>query len=147
MFSKILLLAIALVLLPGCATSALQQRSPAIYEAKPVSVTKGKASFYKAHFTSSGELYNKEDATAAHRVLKFNTIVRVTNLKNSKSVIVRINDRGPYIKKNLIDLNLKAAEQLEMIEDGVVPVRIEVLKPIHIIKKPNLHQEKSEHVS
>jgi len=104
-------------------------------------VETGKASFYGGRWigrlTANGEHYHSADCTAAHKRLPFNTIVRVTNLKNGKSVIVRINNRGPYARGRILDLSLVAAHKIDMITDGVVPVRAEVLKPIEIITKPN----------
>lgn len=92
----------------------------------------GLASWYGEDFhgklTSNKEIYNMNDMTAAHKTLPFGTRVIVTNLNNNKSVTVRINDRGPYIKGRDIDLSYAAAKVLEMIEPGVVPVTIEVLK-------------------
>jgi rare lipoprotein A len=67
------------------------------------------------------------ELTAAHRTLPFNTYVLVENLKNGRKVKVRINDRGPFIEGRIIDLSRKAAEELDMVRDGVVPVRIEIL--------------------
>jgi rare lipoprotein A len=64
-------------------------------------------------------------------------MVRVTNLRNNKSVIVRINNRGPYAKGRILDLSVVAARKLDMISDGIIPVRAEVLKPIEVIRKPN----------
>jgi rare lipoprotein A len=97
----------------------------------PSGVQSGKASWYGGKFhngpTASGETYNKRSMTAAHRSLPFGTRVRVTNLKNGRSVIVRINNRGPYAKGRIIDLSEAAAEKLDMIEAGVVPVRLERL--------------------
>lgn len=80
--------------------------------------------------TASGERYNMHAMTAAHRTLKMNTRVRVTNKKNGRSVVLRINDRGPYGKRRerIIDVSQAAAKQLDMIEAGVVPVVVEVLK-------------------
>lgn len=77
--------------------------------------------------TASGERFNKNAMTAAHRKLRFGTRVRVTNKKNGKSVEVRINDRGPF-GKAIIDLSEAAARKLDMIHAGVVPVRIEVMQ-------------------
>lgn len=79
--------------------------------------------------TASGERYNKRAMTAAHRTLPMQTRVRVTNTKNGRSVVLRINDRGPYGKKRerIIDVSEAAAEKLDMIEAGVVPVTVEVL--------------------
>ena len=64
-------------------------------------------------------------------------MVRVTNLRNGKSVIVRINDRGPYAKGRILDLSIVAAKKIEMIGDGIIPVRAEVLKKIPILTRPN----------
>jgi len=93
--------------------------------------TSGKASFYHDNFqgleTSSGDLYDMNDFTAAHRTLPFNTFVHVTNKQNNKSVIVRINDRGPFRKSRIIDLTRSAAQKIKMVPYGVVPVRIHVL--------------------
>ena len=75
--------------------------------------------------TSSGESYSSGKLTAAHRSLPFGTVVRVTNLKNRRTVIVRINDRGPYSKSRIIDLTPAAAHQLGF--SGLVPVELEVV--------------------
>lgn len=100
-------------------------------EAKPTKVLHGKASYYYGRWigrkTANGEIYRANDVTAAHKTLPFNTRVRVTNLRNNKSVVVRINNRGPYIKGRIIDLSLAAARQIEMTKAGVVPVKVEVL--------------------
>lgn len=112
-----------------------------VYDTTPVSVLTGKASYYYGHWighiTANGEIYHAGDVTAAHKSLPFNTMVRVTNLKNGKSVIVRINNRGPYVKGRILDLSLVAARQIEMTELGVVPVRAEVLRKIEVLTKPN----------
>jgi len=109
-------------------------------EKKDSLVTVGKASFYGDEFhgqeTSSGDVYNQNDFTAAHRTLPFGTIVSVTNKKNGKNAIVRINDRGPFIKSRIIDLTKSAARKIDMVPFGVVPVKIQVLDlldhvPIH----------------
>ncbi len=93
--------------------------------------TNGVASFYHDKFhgreTSNGEFFNKNDFTSAHRTLPFNTILRVTNKKNNKSVVVRINDRGPFKKSRIIDLSQSAAKKLDMVLFGVVPVKIQPL--------------------
>lgn len=124
----------------GCAVTE-SNSGPALYEAKPVSVEMGKASFYGGRWigrlTANGEHYHAEDCTAAHKKLPFNTKVRVINLKNGKSVIVRINNRGPYAKGRILDLSVVAARKIEMVSDGIVPVRAEILKPIEVIRKPN----------
>jgi rare lipoprotein A len=96
------------------------------------STQKGMASYYHDKFhgrrTASGEIYNQMALTAAHRKFLFNTMVKVTNLNNDKSVIVRINDRGPYkYEGRVIDLTLAAAKKIGVIRRGVVPVKLEVI--------------------
>jgi rare lipoprotein A len=90
----------------------------------------GLASWYGSvsnrKLTASGERFNMNSLTAAHRSLPLNTVVRVTNLGNAKSVLVRINDRGPYSGGRIIDLSAKAARALDMREAGVAHVRLEV---------------------
>jgi rare lipoprotein A len=88
----------------------------------------GVASFYKSgRVTANGERFNPFGFTAAHRTLKFGTKVRVTNLRNGKSVVVRINDRGPFVRGRIIDLALGAARMVGMGHSGVVKVRVAVL--------------------
>ena len=133
--------------LSGCAARKGLIIEPAqpqiVYDAKPVAVLQGKASYYYGRWigrkTANGEIYRAKDVTAAHKTLPFNTMARVTNLKNGKSVMVRINNRGPYIKGRIIDLSLVAAQQIEMTKAGVVPVRVEVLRKIEVLPKPNRH--------
>lgn len=90
---------------------------------------KGYASYYGDKFhgrkTASGERYHKDSLTAAHKTLPFGTVVKVTNIKKDLSVVVRINDRGPYIKSRKIDLSKAAARQIGLIGVGVVYVLIE----------------------
>jgi rare lipoprotein A len=78
--------------------------------------------------TASGERFNMHRLTAAHRTLPFGTLVRVTNLKNRRTVTVRITDRGPFGKGRIIDLSRAGARRLHMLRAGVVPVRLRVLK-------------------
>lgn len=89
----------------------------------------GKASYYANKFagrkTASGERYRPSQLTAAHKKLPFGTMVKVTNVANGQSVVVRINDRGPFARGRLIDLSKAAAKKIGMIQAGVVPVRIE----------------------
>jgi len=93
---------------------------------------RGMATFYgdeQGTQTASGERFDKRKMTAAHRTLPFGTRVRVTNTKNGRSVEVRINDRGPFGKRTrIIDVSEAAARQLGMIDAGVVPVTIEVVR-------------------
>jgi rare lipoprotein A len=126
---------------PGCTTLDTSRSSVAFYEPKPRSVEYGKASYYGGRWigrlTANGEHYHRGDCTAAHKKLPFNTMVRVTNLKNGKSVIVRINNRGPYAKGRILDLSIVAARKIDMMDAGIIPVRAEILTPIEIINKPN----------
>ncbi len=117
---------------------------PAIFSPKPVSTQTGKASFYwKPQKTASGERFKPTDMTAAHKSLPMHSVVRVVNLRNNKSVIVRINDRGPYVRGRIIDLSKAAAQEIKMVNSGVVPVRLEVLKKIDVMTKPNRKVKKS----
>ncbi len=77
--------------------------------------------------TASGEIYDQFELTAAHRRLSFGTRVKVTRLSNNKEVIVRINDRGPYVPGRVIDLSLTAARELGMVRKGVTKVKLEIL--------------------
>ena len=92
----------------------------------------GKASYYAMKFqskkTASGELYDKAKKTAAHRKLPFGTKVKVTNTKNSKSVVVKINDRGPFVKDRIVDLSGSAFSRIANFDAGVIEVKIEVIK-------------------
>jgi rare lipoprotein A len=123
--------ALALVVVAVAACGGGGKRTGARPTTPPSGVQRGLASWYggKHHGgpTASGERFNKNAMTAAHRTLRMNTRVRVTNQRNGRSVVVRINDRGPY-GRAVIDLSEAAARQLDMIVAGVVPVKIEVLR-------------------
>jgi len=88
------------------------------------------ASYYGEKFrgrpTASGEIFDPDKMTAAHKTLAFGTVVRVTRVDNGRSVTVRINDRGPFVEGRIIDLSERAARDLDMIAAGVVKVRVEV---------------------
>lgn len=94
--------------------------------------TSGQASYYGQKFhgrtTANGERFDMHALTAAHRTLPFGTKVRVTNSHNDQSVVVRINDRGPFVGGRVIDLSRSAANSIGMIRSGVAPVSIEVLE-------------------
>jgi rare lipoprotein A len=98
------------------------------------SVTTGVASYYANKFegrkTSSGELFRQDSLTAAHKTLSFGTLVKVTNLSNDSTVVVKINDRLPKSSSRSIDLSLRAAKQLNFVRKGLTQVRIEVLPPV-----------------
>ena len=90
--------------------------------------TTGVASYYKSgKQTANGERFNPNGLTAAHRTLPFGTKLRVTNLRTGKSVVVRINDRGPFIPGRVIDLSLGAAKLVEMTTSGVAKVTYSIL--------------------
>jgi rare lipoprotein A len=101
-------------------------------DAVPLDVFTGVASYYADQYngrrTSSGEIYDMNLMTAASQDLPFDTIVRVINFENQKTVILRINDRGPLKKGRIIDISLEAAKRLEMTGKGTANVRVEVLK-------------------
>ena len=92
----------------------------------------GKASYYALKFqskkTASGELYDNAKKTAAHKKLPFGTKIKVTNIKNSKSVIVRINDRGPFVKGRIVDLSGSAFSSIANLDAGIIKVKIEVIR-------------------
>lgn len=94
----------------------------------------GLASWYGPYFhgrlTANGEIYNQHGLTAAHPSMKLNTYLKVTNLNNDKSIIIRINDRGPYIPPRTLDLSLGAAECLDSVNKGVIPYKAVVMKPL-----------------
>lgn len=99
--------------------------------AKNKKVQVGKGSWYGKKFqgklTANGERYNMYTLTAAHRTFPFNSMVKVTNLKNRRSVIVRINDRGPYHGGRIIDLSYLAAKKLGYMKKGVAKLKIKLL--------------------
>jgi len=94
-------------------------------------VQTGIASYYADKFdgrtTASGDVFSQDKLTAAHRTLPFGSILKVTHLNNGKSVIVVVNDRGPYAGNRIIDLSKAAAERLGMLAEGIAKVRIEII--------------------
>lgn len=92
-------------------------------------IQEGTASYYAPKFqgrrTASGELFHLDSLTAAHKLLPFGTVLRVTNQKNGKTVVVRVNDRLPNSSKRVIDLSYLAAQEVDMIREGLVQVKIE----------------------
>lgn len=105
-------------------------------------IQEGLASWYGSEFhgrpTSSKEIYDMNDLTAAHPTLPFGTYVMITNLNNGQSTIVRINDRGPFIPGRIIDLSYAAARVIGAVGPGVIPVRLEVITSLSPpIRSPN----------
>jgi rare lipoprotein A len=92
---------------------------------------RGIASWYGDDFhgwvTASGEIYDMHTLTAAHRTLPLGTIVRVTNVVNGRNVVIRINDRGPYVNGRILDLSYAAAKRLDMLHDGISAIQLEVV--------------------
>jgi rare lipoprotein A len=103
--------------------------APALPSLTGAHALEGLASFYwQEQKTATGEQFDKRAMTAAHRTLPFGTRVKVTNRNNGRSVVVRINDRGPFKPGRVIDLSLAAAEAIDMTSKGLVPVRVEVVR-------------------
>ncbi len=94
-------------------------------------IGQGTASYYGRELagnrTASGERFNPHAFTAAHRTLPLGTRLRVTNVANGRSVIVRVNDRGPFVGKRLIDVSLGAAQEIQMVRSGTAQVRLEIV--------------------
>ncbi|MFE8071342.1 septal ring lytic transglycosylase RlpA family protein [Marinobacteraceae bacterium S3BR75-40.1] len=114
-----------LALLTACASAPSTISDASGYEAS------GEASYYADKYqsrqTASGERFDQAALTAAHRTLPFGTRVRVTHVENGKSVVVRINDRGPFTAGRIIDLSKRAFSRLASTHVGVIPVHIEVV--------------------
>ena len=103
-------------------------------------VQKGKASYYAKKFsgrqTASGERLHHDSLTCAHRTYPFGTLLKVTNPANGKVVIVRVTDRGPYVKGRIIDLSVRAARELGIIAQGIAPVTVERYDPTAVPFRP-----------
>lgn len=124
------ILAICLVLVIGFESISWAQ-SPFTYPDSLLVIQEGVASYYGARFhdrrTANGEIYNMWEFTAAHKHLPFGTLVKVTNQKNGLQAIVRINDRLPQNSKRIIDLSKGVAQHLDMVNDGIVAVKLSLL--------------------
>jgi len=135
------------LLLGGCRTRMLIDKptdsaDAQVFSGKPTFVERGTASWYGGRWigrlTANGETYRSADMTAAHKKLPFNTPVRVVDLQTGKSVIVRINNRGPFVRGRIIDLSVAAAKKLGTYDRGLAKVRIEALREIPLMKKSNV---------
>lgn len=132
--SKLLIILFSLSLF-GCSTvhaKTKPNQNQTITTKKPSTFTEfGLASYYgdsvNGHKTANGEIFHNKKLTAAHKKLPFGSLVKVTALWNGKSVIVRINDRGPYPKGRIIDLSKSAAEKLNLVGKGIGKVKIELI--------------------
>ena len=124
-----LLLLLTLALLAACSSS--RRVSPG-GKAPHGAVQTGLGSYYASKFngraTASGSTYRPGDLTAAHNTLPFGTLIRVTNTRNGHSVEVTVTDRGPHTKGYIVDVSRRAAVQLDIIEAGVVPVEVVVVR-------------------
>lgn len=115
---------------PVAAVEIVAPLAPAIVE-EGKAIGEGEASYYgnelAGNRTASGERFNPRALTAAHRTLPLGSKLRVTNQANGKSVVVRINDRGPFARSRLIDVSYAAAQQIQMVRSGKARVRLELL--------------------
>jgi len=107
-----------------------QNKTPSFNKSKMV--YKGISSYYGPKFhgklTANGEIFDMYGVTAAHKEFPFNTVTRVTNENNGKSLIIRINDRGPYVGDRILDCSFGAAKKLGFVSEGTAPVKIEILE-------------------
>src|SRR6478609_7495128 len=126
------LLALSVMLLSSCAHRTARVNTP-VAPARLGMTETGVASWYGIPYhgrhSASGEIYDMEQLTAAHRDLPFQTWVEVTNLSNGKQVDVRINDRGPFAKSRILDLSQAAARDIDMLRAGTARVRLKVIAP------------------
>jgi len=120
--NKLIIFALLSLIISGCSSA------PSVSKG---AIEKGKASYYSDKYhgrtTASGEVFNQQALSAAHQTLGFGSRVKVTNIANNKSVIVIINDRGPFIRGRIIDLSKKAFSQIASVKQGVIDVTVEQL--------------------
>ncbi|WP_370317674.1 septal ring lytic transglycosylase RlpA family protein [Pseudoalteromonas sp.] len=118
--NKLIIFALLSLIITGCSSV------PSVSKG---AIEKGKASYYADKYhgrtTASGEVFNQQALSAAHQTLGFGSRVKVTNIANNKSVIVTINDRGPFIRGRIIDLSKKAFSQIASVKQGVIDVTVE----------------------
>ncbi|MFM8365827.1 MAG: septal ring lytic transglycosylase RlpA family protein [Verrucomicrobiota bacterium] len=137
----------ALLALVGCQSvkeslTRIPGKETHVYVNAPIPAETGIASWYGGKWigrlTANGETYRQGDITAAHKRLPFHTPVRVTDLKTGKSLIVRINNRGPFIRGRIIDLSVDAAKNLGTYDRGLAKVQIQALREVPVMSKPNM---------
>lgn len=128
---NLIFIILTLAILTGCSSTPSKSTNAKVTQSSRNHELAGKASWYGKNYhgrrTASGERYNMRAYTAAHKTLAFGTIVRVTNTQNNKSVDVKINDRGPFVKGRVIDLSPKAFDKIGNTNQGVIPVKIKIL--------------------
>lgn len=133
LFSSCLLIMLSLI---GCASSnKIASSDPVITQKEPSAVGDiqyGVSSYYAEKFhgrrTANGEIYDMYEISGAHQTLPLNSIVKVTNLENNKILVIKINDRGPFIKNRIFDCSYGAAVKLGFISKGTAIVKVEVLE-------------------
>lgn len=130
---KLKYLFIAFILLQSCSSLTRFSTSSQNGDShRQANVFYGLASYYSDEFegrqTANGDIYNKNKLSAAHRTLGFGTMLKVRNLQNNLTTIVVVNDRGPFVQGRIIDLSRAAAEQIGMIEQGIVEVEVTIIK-------------------
>lgn len=126
-------LLLALLLASGCTKKRVRVSLPPAMKSVKIGYTEdGVASWYGHPYhgrrTSNGEVYNMNELTAAHKSLPFGVWVEVKNKKNNQSVLVRINDRGPFVDGRIIDISKAAADKIDMVRMGIAPVKIKVVR-------------------
>jgi rare lipoprotein A len=131
--AQIIVVAVAAVTLAACAGPAVvgnkTKHTPSATKSAAAGSSYAVASFYKDDTeTASGEKFDPQELTAAHRTLPFGTRLRVTNVETGRSVTVRVNDRGPFIAGRSVDLSYSAADRIGMIDRGVTKVKVEVVR-------------------
>jgi rare lipoprotein A len=108
--------------------SIIRTHAPDRAESAKATASNGIASFYSDTETASGEKFDKNELTAAHPSLPFGTKLRVTNVSTGRSVTVRVNDRGPYVRGRVVDVSYSAAAALGMVDKGIANVRLDVVQ-------------------
>jgi rare lipoprotein A len=129
--SSFLFFLLTLLSAPAHATTGTTKSASAPSTAA-TTVLRGRASWYGSYFqgkrTTSGERYNRNKYTCAHKTLPFGTRLRVTNVASGQSVTVRVNDRGPFVRGRVVDVSYAAAEELGMVGGGVAKVKLDVVQ-------------------
>jgi rare lipoprotein A len=135
------MLIVSLSLVTGCARKTSAHVPASVKPASIGETETGIASWYGLTYngrrSANGEVFDMEKLTAAHRTFPFDTWIEVTNLENKKHIDVRITDRGPFVKGRIIDLSLAAAREIDMVEAGIVKVRIKVIRKPTLDPQPN----------
>ncbi len=124
--NQIVVVALLFLFLAACSSSS-QKRAQYPNGRVQMGIASYYADKYQNRQTASGELFNQSARTAAHRTLPFGTLVRVTNIENGRSIVVRINDRGPFIKGRIIDLSKSAFSAIGNTRQGVIKVAVEII--------------------